>query len=78
MSKHPNDLELRHILGRIYLEIGQLFPAGRYLYLVDDQSEIVQGAIRKFEEKYKDNPQFMLRKLKLHGHIKNIKPQILC
>jgi hypothetical protein len=61
IQQHPYDLELRHILGRIYLELCYPREAGRWLYLVDDQDERVLEAISQFEKSCGNNPCNLLR-----------------
>ena len=75
LREYPNDLGLRHILGRIYLELQFPQEAGRYLYLVDDQSEIVQNAIRKYERFKKSSAEDVLKGLRVRGYIGSIKDE---
>ena len=72
LREYPNDLGLRHILGRIYLELQFPQAAGKYLYLVDDQSPVVQNAINKFENFKKTRAMDVLKELRLRGHIDSI------
>ena len=71
---YPNDLGLRHILGRIFLELQYPREAGRFLYLVDDQDAAVQEAIKIFEKSCKDEQLYILKSLKLRGDINEIPP----
>ncbi len=72
LREYPNDLGLRHILGRIYLELQFPQAAGRYLYLVDDQSPYVQNAIRKYRKFKKTQTIEILKGLRLSGHVNSI------
>jgi hypothetical protein len=72
LREYPNDLGLRHILGRIYLELQYPQAAGKYLYLVDDPSPDVQNAIKKFENYKKTMSIDVLKELRLSGHIDSI------
>ncbi len=69
---YPNDPGLRHILGNIYLELQFPQEAGRYLYLINDQSERMQWAIRKYLKFKKTSPFDVLHGLRLRGHIDSI------
>ena len=71
LRAYPNDLVIRHILGRIYLELQYPQEAGRYLYLIDDQSDEVQKAIAHFLKSMQNDPGAVLKILKLEGHIKD-------
>ena len=71
---YPNDLGLRHILGRIFLELQYPQEAGKHLYLVEDQSEAVQSAVRKFEKSCQNDPCGILKALRLRGHIDGLEP----
>ncbi len=64
---NPNDLGVRHILGRVYLLLQYPREAGRFLYLVDDDSDDVQKAVRAFEKSCAGNPDYILHHLKLRG-----------
>ena len=69
LREYPNDLGLRHILGRIYLELQFPKAAGRYLYLVDDQDPVVQNAIKKYEKFKKTRSIDVLKGLRLSGQV---------
>ena len=72
LREYPNDLGLRHILGRIYLELQYPQAAGKYLFLVDDQSPVVQNAVKKFESFKKTMSIDLLKGLRLRGHVDSI------
>jgi hypothetical protein len=74
VSQNPHDLELRHILGRIYLELRYPQRAGKYLYLVDSQDDDVAYAIREYEKSCQSNPSYILSGLKFRIKANKLKP----
>jgi hypothetical protein len=72
IASFPDDLELRRKLGDIYWKLQYPDMAGKYWYLEENKSEKMKEACKQFENKFRQDPMFILFALKFKGDLDKI------
>jgi hypothetical protein len=67
IRSYPGDLSLRSRLGDVYFKLGFPREAGRYWYFDDSPSEDKEIAIKQFLNACGNDPEIVLRRLKLRS-----------
>ncbi len=70
---YPDNLALRQQLAQVYWQLNFPEMAGRYWYLVEDKSEEMLQACRRFEAQFRNDPALMLFAIKFKGDMEAIR-----
>ncbi|KFN03523.1 DNA helicase [Bacillus clarus] len=73
IATYPNELKLRKSLGDIYYKLQYPEMAGRYWYLEEHKTSIMQEACLQFEKSMGNDPYHIVRALKFKGDRELIK-----
>ncbi|MFK7805137.1 MAG: DUF6584 family protein [Anaerolineae bacterium] len=69
LNSHPNNLDIRHKLGKVYWHLGQAEKAGRYWFLIEADTPEMVAACYEFAAACENDPQEILRRLEFKGDI---------
>ena len=67
VNAHPEDLELRGLLGDVYARLGDPVRAGQFWYLVENKTHEMLDACKQFERDCGNHPLTIAKRIRFKG-----------
>jgi hypothetical protein len=67
VNAHPEDMELRGLLGDVYARLGDPVRAGQFWYLVENKTHEMLDACKQFERHCGNHPLTIAKRLRYQG-----------
>jgi hypothetical protein len=72
VNAHPEDLELRGLLGDVYARLGDPVRAGQFWYFIENKTHEMLDACKQFERHCGNHPPTIAKRLRWSGDIESV------